>query len=220
MTRIILISGKKQSGKSSSVDYCLEQFNKNYPNLLIKQYSFADPLKRFLIDIIGLQECQCNGSDEEKNSLTNIKWGNLPFSEKKRNDLFLNSRPETKTYEIISESFMTGRELMQIFGTEIIRGMYSSVWAEAALRRIQNEKPDIAIICDSRFPDEIETFKNTNPIIVRLLRNIYNSNHRSETALDNFDWSSCSNVKLIDNSFISLEEKNALVWNSLSHYLD
>lgn len=45
----------------------------------IKAYSFADNLKqKVCIDVLGLSWEQCYGTDEQKNSLTHLKWEDMP----------------------------------------------------------------------------------------------------------------------------------------------
>ena len=70
------------------------------------------------------------------------------------------------------------------------------------------EKYHWAIINDCRFPNELDVFKDKNPIVVRLFRNITNSQHESEIALDNYDFKQFSNLYEIDNREMSWEDKN------------
>ena len=44
----------------------------------IKCYSFADPLKMIAIQLFGLTEDQCFGTDEDKNTPVNLKWEDMP----------------------------------------------------------------------------------------------------------------------------------------------
>ena len=39
----------------------------------VRSFSFADPLKIIAVQLFGLSEEQCFGTDEDKNSLTNIR---------------------------------------------------------------------------------------------------------------------------------------------------
>jgi len=73
MTQIISFAGRKQSGKSTSASYIKSLANNS--NI----YSFADPLKKDVcINILGLTERQCYGTDADKNTLTNLRWENMP----------------------------------------------------------------------------------------------------------------------------------------------
>jgi hypothetical protein len=99
MGQIVLgVSGKKQSGKGSLTNYLLrnaqelfapdpdaiarDMMGNPFPHIDAKQYSMADPLKKVCIEMLGLSHEQCYGTNEEKNSLTQYKWENMPFYHK------------------------------------------------------------------------------------------------------------------------------------------
>ena len=99
---------------------------------------------------------------------------------------------------------MTAREFLQYFGTDICRKIYSNVWIQATMNQILAEQSDLAIITDARFPDEVDAVNKANGITARLKRNIFNDQHSSETALDNYDE---SNFKIvIDNQDCSVQD--------------
>lgn len=230
-TKIFLVTGKKQSGKDTTVDYLMNQTAdcRWYSGgeitgislylsgkLIYKKYSFADPLKKFLMDVFGLSYKQCYGTDEDKNTTTKVKWGNLPFNFDVTLELFKKCGKKSYEYGIsfgdIADIFLTSRELMQVFGTNIVRRMYNDAWASATLNKIISENPKFAFICDARFPNEIEVFKSYNPYIIRLLRNIFpDDTHESEIALDSFNFSEYKNFFALDNRNLSLEEKNKIL---------
>jgi hypothetical protein len=177
--KIIAISGRKQSGKSSTGDY-LKSLNKN-----IKLYSFADRLKTDIcINILGLKEEQCHGTDEQKNTITDIQWGG---------------------------KFLTGREVMEIVGTDIFRNLKVDVWTTSTLNLIKKESPEVAIITDCRFPDEVEAVKKQGGIVVRLMRNLFKSDNLIENALDpcNYNWSNFDYI--IDNRDIEQKHKEEIL---------
>jgi len=218
---ILGISGKKQSGKSTSGNFILSVYmahlkiaekisinnngeivvsdlfgDKNYAGVFditkpntsndymfnktldmlhphIRLYSFADTLKQDIcINILGLTYQQCYGSDEDKNNLTEITWDNKQ---------------------------LTAREVMEIVGTNIFRTLKNNVWIEATINKIKKDKPKLALIVDCRFPNEVESIKNADGKVIRLTRNLFNSDAAAEVALDkeNYDWSNfdyiCSN---------------------------
>lgn len=219
MTIVIGFSGKKQSGKDTLLTNITP-----FLEGTVKKYSFADGLKNFLVDIMGLRPEQVWGTDEEKNSFTNYRWENFPefmrwenggrwidFGGKNLvnqvpllerhlgNEDFL---PE-KLYWSVKKSksiipinlktgFMSGRELMQVFGTDICRRMFSQyIWVDATFRLILKEKVDYAIIPDLRFPSELQGVQSYKGLVVRLTRNIAQGDeHPSETALDDYNWTS------------------------------
>jgi len=177
MTKIVAFAGRKQSGKSSSADFLLE----NYRSGSSGRYAFADTLKKVCVDVLGLTYEQCYGTDEQKNELVNCQWEGKQLS---------------------------GREVMQIIGTDWFRTMQPNVWADATIRRIIKEGKDLAVIDDCRFPNEVEAVKNAGGIVIKLNRDLYKSDHASETALDRKNYDELNFDKTIQNGFMDLEAKN------------
>ena len=160
----------------------------------IKKYSFAAPLKEIATGLFGLRPEQCYGTDEEKNTLTGIRWGDLPTSNKK---------PKNKK--------MTAREFLQYFGTDVCRSMYENVWVNRCIADIAFEGPLVAIIDDCRFPNEADAIQNAGGKVVRLTRSPHKDSHSSESALDKWD----NFDAVIDNQNMSVEESVKEVINLL-----
>jgi hypothetical protein len=180
---IIAFAGRKQSGKTTCSEFVEKYFNGVIePFNSAKIYNFADPLKQDIcINILGLTEYQCYGTDDQKNELVDCYWDNKQ---------------------------LTAREVMQMVGTDMFRVMQKNVWSSATIRKIQNDKPKLAIIADCRFPNEVDAVKDAGGIVIKLTRNPHNSDHTSEIALDtnNFDQSNFDLV--VDNRNISIDEQN------------
>jgi hypothetical protein len=248
---IIALSGKKQSGKNTATDHIGRVVLKNVggPDLshpakawshssvgsVVYSTSFAEDLKTFCTDVLGLEEHQCWGSDEEKNMPTTYMWGNVPrfwawkFSDHKFRTPsgFLEQLVDPTDGPLLEEYYfsrvsrgcipegarsgpMTGREIMQIFGTECIRNVFGNIWVSSTLRRIKKVGKPVNLVSDCRFPNEVEAIlEQPNGYVLRLLRDPCESDsHSSETALDNYDWGH-PNVFVIDNRDMTIEEQNA-----------
>ena len=91
-----------------------------------------------------------------------------------------------------------GRELLQWFGTDVVRNNYEDTWVDmmfALLKGIRSEY-DCVIIPDVRFPNEIEKIKNNfKSVTLRIVRNNEKNElsndekkHLSETALDDYEF--------------------------------
>ena len=110
MAKVIGISGKKQSGKTSLAQYLKARliqeqgeyeeyeiyqdeegetfFSSSYNVVNLKEiessivqvYSFGDALKEACMYALGLSYEQCYGTDEQKNTFTKYSWENLPDS--------------------------------------------------------------------------------------------------------------------------------------------
>ena len=188
MTKIIAFSGRKQSGKSTSGEYVEKFIKQNFLPISCKLYSFADPLKQDIcMNLLGLTYEQCYGSDEDKNSLTEIKWKDIEGYAK--------------------DEFMTAREVMEVIGTKIFRKMKNNIWVDATISKIKREGFDLAIVLDNRFPNEVNSVLENDGFVIRLTRNPFNSDSEPEVALDShrYDWSKFSLV--INNENMSIQDK-------------
>jgi hypothetical protein len=232
MVKIIGISGRKQSGKNTVANYINGQVLKERSmindfaigddgNLLIntqditgtsgygifdvtrkdsifveyaqrelwpyiKVYHFADYLKDMSVNLFGLDSKNVYGNDDQKNESTPFLWEEMP----------------TETNKVGN---MTHREFLEYFGTKIIRRVKSDAWVHATINKILNEDSQLAIVPDVRFPNEVKVIKDNGGIVIRLTRNMFNSDSESESSLDSdkFDWHNFDTV--IDNHNMTLE---------------
>ena len=101
---------------------------------------------------------------------------------------------------------MTSREFLQHLGTDVMRSIKDTVWVDYTIKIIKQEKPLVSIIPDVRFPNEVEAIKKAGGIVVRLDRNVYDSPHKCESSLDqeNFDWNNFDVI--LRNNNIKIEE--------------
>ncbi len=162
----------------------------------IKVYNFADPMKDFCIRVLGLEWKQCYGTNAEKDTLTTIDWANMPNCPKEKK----------------KAGKMTGREVLQYFGTNVMRKIEDNLWVNATLRQIHMESPAIALIGDCRFPNEVNGIQGVGGKVIRLTKNSESQDsHSSETALDkeNFDWAKFDAV--VDNEKMSIDEQSEVI---------
>lgn len=191
MYNIIAIAGRKQSGKTTSAEFIKTTFETSGLGQA-KIYNFADPLKKDVcMNIFGLTYHQCYGSDESKNELVNCYW------------------PGT-------DAQMTAREVMQYVGTDVFRKIQKNVWADATIHKIQSEKPDLAIIADCRFPNEVEVVTAVSGLVIKLNRNPYNSTHASEAALDADVYDPTNFDLILNNQSLSIQQQNHFIKEFLS----
>jgi hypothetical protein len=164
----------------------------------MKIYQFADPLKWICQEILGLTHEQCHGTNDDKNTLTKLEWENMPG-----------------VAEALYSGPMTGREVLQYVGTNIFRYMYPNVWVDATIRRIQNERPEVAIVSDLRFPNEVEGIQKAGGKVIRFKRAPFSGQdeHPSETALDDYPENRYDLV--VDNTKMSITEQNQYIYDRL-----
>lgn len=117
---------------------------------------------------------------------------------------------------------MTGREVLQYWGTEIFRKQNPDVWADACMRSIgetaQLYGDGVCVITDCRFPNEVEVTKRNGGYNLRLTRNKFDDRHESEIALDQerFDWNNFDIV--IDNKTKDIYETCLLAYGQMLGY--
>lgn len=201
----------------------------------IKLYSFADLLKwEVCIKILGLTYEQCFGTDEDKNTLTHLKWEDMagiwtipeddPRWEKNEDGVskldLMQNEMAAEGLEVIlhTPGRMTAREVLQYVGTNWFRRAYSNVWVDACLRQIITEGSLYAVITDVRFPNEVDGVHSIGGKVIRLTRNPAGDTdvHPSEKALDreNFDWTKFDAI--LDNSALNVNQQN----EAMHHILD
>lgn len=201
-------------------------------------YSFADPLKEFCVNVLNIKHCQCYGTDDEKNTPTEYLWQNMPnnirmaYSKEKVKRKTIRSisthLPNGITWDEFDEPVpragpMTGREIMQVFGTDIMRKFFSDmIWVNGTISKIRRDKFPLALIADVRFVSEVNAVLNEpNGYIIRLTRKVDNADkHPSEIELDNYDWGRLGDrCLLIDNTNQEIGYKNDLAVQFLNRII-
>jgi len=155
----------------------------------IKNYSFADPLKVICHSLFGLTKEQCWGTDEQKNTPTALRWEDMPGVTTNPYMLSIGAVDigcKTFGVEYHDAGQMTARELLQFFGTNIMRKMYEPVWVNATINKIKQEGSLLSIISDIRFPDEANAIKQNGGKLIKLTRSVSKDTHASETALNDY----------------------------------
>ena len=188
----------------------------------VKAYNFADPLKRMCIALFSLDREQCYGTEEQKNSLTKYRWEDMPGIQS------LDPTPSMEVRNMFDQCYhaagqMTAREFMQFFGTNICRKIKNDVWVSLCIKQIKDENPNLALIGDCRFKNEIDVVHEAGGKVIYFTRNSESSDgHDSEKASEYKDHYDC----IIDNTNIGIEEQNKLVldqiqaWGILPKYIE
>ena len=181
-----------------------------------KIYAFADPLKKLSMDILGLEYKQVYGTDKDKNTLTHLRWENMPgILADKTNINFIGEHLSWLDMKYHNPGSMTAREVLQYVGTDIFRKMYQNVWVDSVLRRIDNDRPELALISDVRFDDEIKCLQNKGGIVIGLLRDKLNSNGSHASENTNFDL--CDHI--IDNRDMDMDQLTQEVMKLIGNYI-
>lgn len=150
---------------------------------LIRGYNFADSLKEICAMLFNISPECVYGTDEQKNQIQeHLRWENMPGSEK--------TGP------------MTARDFMQYFGTDIMRRIYEPIWLDNCFKRIEEDKPEIAVISDCRFMNEIKSVQSRGGKVIRLTRSPFLSDHASENDADDYK----SFDAIIDNKNMDIKQ--------------
>ena len=144
MKLIIGLHGPKGVGKNFVGDIIGSVFD--HRGISVKKLAFADEIKEFCINVLGLDRYLVYGSDHHKNTLTIYRWENMP------------AFVRHKFLEKIG--FMSIREVLQVFGTEFIRECWDPMaWVKSVNRRIRDGSEMCYIVTDVRFEEEFNVIK-------------------------------------------------------------
>ena len=193
---IILVSGRKGSGKNTFCDQIVGIAKARDPRPFLVDVlqndrtlarmgclhsfswiilSFAEPIRRFCEEVFGIPAEHLYGTEADKNRPTHLRWEDVPGYDR----LWFKS------------GYMTVREVMQVFGTDIVRAWDENAWARAAAVKAMESEARLVLFSDLRFPNEMEAFEAIRDDgraavkFVRLLRRaLADDNHESEKAMD------------------------------------
>ena len=167
----------------------------------IRIYGLADTLKDLCVDVLGLTYEQAYGTDKDKNSKTNMLWEDTPTWQNSS----LNK----------NRGNMTAREVLQYVGTDFYRKLDPNVWINSLLRKIKKDKPEVALICDVRFKNEITELQKEGAYILGLTRDPYSKGdqHASEKEIEE-GLSLCDCV--CDNANADVKDSIRMIHNGLS----
>lgn len=107
----------------------------------------------------------------------------------------------------------TSRELMQLVGTDWFRELDGHCWIRTMQRKMSLYHPELFIIPDVRFANEVQFIQSGGEgHVIKLLRAPFSDgdHHLSETALDDapegfFDY-------VLDNRGMNADEQNIAIW--------
>jgi len=89
--------------------------------------------------------------------------------------------------------------------------MYEPIWIDNCFNRIEEDSPEIAIIGDCRFINEVNAVKSRGGKVVRLLRSVKQGSHTSEIDLDGYNGYDA----VINNQDMSIEESTRAFLNAI-----
>lgn len=215
---IIGLSGKMGSGK----DTVAEMIKATYPNVSL--YHFSDNLKHICMDVFKCKYTEVYGQRKENKFEIPLivteehiyglhHW--LQQSRVIENFKSISSESLSKCMKFVGMKLDTPRELMQILGTEMIRGCYADDYhIKSTALRIHLSTDDISIIPDIRYFNEKKWIKEINGhtlCVVGRQREKYGdfSSHPSEAEMKedtDFDYiiNNTGTLEVLQNNIISV----------------
>lgn len=210
---ILGISGKKQSGKTTSGNFILSIFianlgisqkvhinakgeivvsdlfgNASYSGVLDLAKPNNDFLIRKALDTLNPHVKLYSFADPLKQdiciNILGLSWDQCYGSDDDKNSLTFLEWQNMPGYNGDSHGYMTAREVMEYVGTGIFRQIKIDSWVDGTINRILKDKTKLAIITDCRFPNEVDAIKNQNGKTIRLSRSKYLSDSESENVLN------------------------------------
>jgi len=192
--KLVITTDVDQCGVVTTETFPFDLKNKDYEFIryaerkifpFVKIYSYADPMKEFIHKMFGVPWENLYGTSDQKNQPTQVMWDNI---------LKLLPSSLKKEYSKNKGRPATVRELLQIFGTEICRTLYTNCHVEACFTDILTDNPEVGLIDDGRFINEFKYAKEHGKV-VKLERQLeeFKSVHPSEAELlsisnDEFDY--------------------------------
>jgi hypothetical protein len=166
----------------------------------------------------------CYGTNEQKNQLTQFKWSDMPgvitknhlfryLKIKDRDDILHITDVCNKLNCLYRETdeLMSCREILQFFGTNIVRKIYGDAWVNATINDILREKPSISLVVDVRFVNEVKSIQKAGGRVIKLTRTIDNDDHISEKEISEYEGFDL----ILDNSNLSISEQNRQLFDVL-----
>ncbi len=196
MTKLAIgITGRAQRGKTTTAKILMGL--SSMAGTPVQLVSFADPIKDFLTAVIGRSE-PFRGNEQDRNApIPEITWGDC-------SDLFRTHAIHLLGREVVLTDNPTGRQLMQLFGSEVVRqGFMADVWVR--MTKTKCDKFDgLSCVDDARFENECRIFDH----VLKITREGYPmSTHASEVAVDLIPMDRFSAVFSNDGSTEALVEK-------------
>lgn len=176
---IIGFSAKKGGGKDTISNMLFGMIEKRFGVGSVQIYSLASPLKSLCM-ALGASLTHVHGSLAQKDAPTDILWENMPYNDGRTGPI-------------------SGRELMEHLGTDVLRKINHNIWLNYL--SLSSLNYEFTIVNDVRFINEADFILQNNGLVYRLTRG-EEGNHISNTNLDDYT----KFTHIIDNKNSSLKD--------------
>jgi hypothetical protein len=149
-TFVLALCGAAGAGKNTVADHLVATYGrlggakvpKNDGPMDLRQYALATELKLEVYNWLEAAEAMCAAGKK-----LNVPGGVWPSYKAGRSD--------AQKIEWINENKNHLRSVLQIWGTQYRRAQDDSYWVDRLLERIAEDSPQIAVITDVRFSNEL-----------------------------------------------------------------
>jgi hypothetical protein len=179
--RVYTISGQKRTGKDTLGEMMWATAQTN--GYSAKIYRFADPLKEFGARLLNaakdsaIPQITLEKLEDMKNEEALLGKRDFPNTQNAYNEalkivqelhsdghLPQNGMSDEEAASFIIENSLlrasNAREFLQLLGTEAFKPVFGKeIWPKITIAKIKKEAPDVAIIADARFLEEINLVK-------------------------------------------------------------
>lgn len=177
-------------------------FRQNYLDQHVKILNFADSLKGDCCKYFGIPEELAWGGKKDKDTLLKISWGDIEDVFKPAFDMEIKKKKKR----------MSVRDVLITYA-DMVRSINPHAFVNSVFNEIKKSKEtNLFLIGDVRYLYEINAIHDNGGKVIRLGKIVEKTGHSSEQT-DLFE-PSLIDVD-IDNSNMSIKEKNLVIKNSL-----
>ena len=199
--KIIGLSGKMQSGKTTVAEYLEDELTCDFQYCsYFEQVNFADAIRWVVWDLFVRPVDGVSGNPRD-----------------------FKNQSKKETIHPCGASY---RSILQRVGYQM-RGIWPDIWIEWWKLHIQDFDQDdqFFIVSDVRFPNEVKAIQDMGGIVIRLTRNPVNSDDETETALDGFvDGDNRVGEKYFDyvisNHALTINQTNEICLKTAKEYIN
>lgn len=187
----------------------------------VQIFNLADPLKQICHLLFDLPLELLYGTDDYKNTLTRVRWEDLPGIRQEfdwnpelgeEEVLYFNKEDDPVKY--VNEEYLTVREVLQQYG-DVCRAFDQDCFVNACIKNILASNTGFAIVCDVRYLNEIRGLREVGGKIIKLTKSVAKPTHKSENISEipdeEFD-------AIIPNSDLDIHGKNDMVLEQLQEW--
>lgn len=166
----------------------------------VKNFSLAYPLKQSCKSLFRLTNEQVFGSD--KGTDTEWTWGQF--------STLLDKKEQKRIKEEkLEDKLMTAREVMEYYGTGVLRKLDEDIFVKGLVSQLQNETTNLALVTDVRRANEAKILRDNGAFIIRLLRG-------EEPKISESDINEAEVDLTLDNRELTMEEALEQVLNFMT----